>query len=66
MSQVYDPNMDLFQNPAMRDIAIECDQKMRENIQEIILKAQHLEEESAVAQEEMPEETLEERDKLAS
>ncbi len=27
MSQVYDPNVGLFQNPLMRDIARECDQK---------------------------------------
>ena len=45
MSQVYDPNMGLFQNPLMRDIARECDQKMAADIQEIILRAKEKEEE---------------------
>ena len=39
MSQVYDPNVGLFQNPLMRDIARECDQKMAAEIQDIILQA---------------------------
>ena len=39
MSNVYDPNTGLFQNPLMRDIARECDQKMAAEIQAIILQA---------------------------
>ncbi|WP_109083353.1 monovalent cation:proton antiporter-2 (CPA2) family protein [Aggregatibacter kilianii] len=45
MSQVYDPNVGLFQNPLMRDIARECDQKMAAEIQDIILQAKEKAEE---------------------
>jgi len=45
MSQVYDPNVGLFQNPLMRDIARECDQKMAVEIQDIILQAKEKAEE---------------------
>ena len=45
MSQVYDPNVGLFQNPLMRDIARECDQKMASEIQDIILQAKEKAEE---------------------
>ena len=40
MSQVYDPDKGIFKNPAMVDIARECDQKMAEHIQEIILSTE--------------------------
>lgn len=36
MAQVYDPDKGIFKNPAMVDIARECDQKMALEIQEII------------------------------
>ena len=45
MSKVYDPNVGLFQNPLMRDIARECDQKMAVEIQDIILQAKEKAEE---------------------
>ena len=45
MSQVYDPNVGLFQNPLMRDIARECDPKMAAEIQDIILQAKEKAEE---------------------
>ena len=40
MSRVYDPDKGIFKNPAMVDIARECDQKMAENIQEILLSTE--------------------------
>ena len=40
MSQVYEPNTGIFKNPAMREIARECDQKMAADIQEILLRVQ--------------------------
>ncbi|OOF59484.1 monovalent cation:proton antiporter-2 (CPA2) family protein [Rodentibacter myodis] len=38
MSQVYDPQIGLFKNPLLLDIARECDQKMAADIQEILLR----------------------------
>lgn len=43
MSQVYDPQAQFFKNPALRDIARECDQKMAADIQEILLRAKEKE-----------------------
>lgn len=45
MSQVYDPQAQFFKNPALRDIARECDQKMAADIQEILLRAKEKEQE---------------------
>lgn len=45
MSQVYDPQAQFFKNPALRDIARECDQKMEADIQEILLRAKEKEQE---------------------
>ncbi|OOF51450.1 potassium transporter [Rodentibacter trehalosifermentans] len=38
MSQVYEPNTEFFKNPALQDIARECDQKMAADIQEILIR----------------------------
>ncbi|MBF0750776.1 MULTISPECIES: monovalent cation:proton antiporter-2 (CPA2) family protein [unclassified Pasteurella] len=45
MSQVYDPQAQFFKNPALQDIARECDQKMAAEIQEILLRAKEKEQE---------------------
>ncbi|OOF36914.1 monovalent cation:proton antiporter-2 (CPA2) family protein [Rodentibacter heidelbergensis] len=45
MSQVYDPQAQFFKNPALRDIARECDQKMAAEIQEILVRAKEKEQE---------------------
>lgn len=45
MSQVYEKGKGFSQNPALRGIAQECDQKMAADIQEILMKAESLEEE---------------------
>lgn len=44
MSHVYDPQAQFFKNPALRDIARECDQKMAADIQEILVRAKEQEE----------------------
>ncbi|WP_159991500.1 monovalent cation:proton antiporter-2 (CPA2) family protein [Pelistega ratti] len=59
MAQVYDPNIKMFQNTAMRDIALEYDQRMAERIQEIILRAQQEKEEKEEQDSDTTEQTLE-------
>lgn len=47
MAQVYEPNMGIFGNPQLREIARDCDQKMAAHIHEILERAKEKEQEES-------------------